>query len=95
MEEKLENELKMMKAVNRVSSEFNVKIIQPFLTSDFIAFAKTIPISEKIKGEDDLLRKHIVRKTASKIEVPEISYTRRKKALQYGSQIHKALIKII
>jgi len=83
MNEKLENELKMMKAVNLV----------PLLHSKFIDYAKTIPISEKIHDSEDLYRKHIIRKLASQINVPEISCTKRKKALQYGSKIHKALLK--
>lgn len=93
MEEKLENELKMMEAVNKVASEFEVKVVQPMLSDDFIRFAKIIPISKKIQGKDDLLRKHIIRELGSKIGVPEIAYGQRKKALQYGSMIHKALVK--
>lgn len=93
MDSKLENEQKMMQAVNHVTSEFNVKILQPLLSEKFIQYAKTIPISEKIKGKDDLLRKHIIRKLASQVGIPQISITKRKKALQYGSLIHKALLK--
>ena len=93
MDSKLENEIKMMKAVNDVTSEFGVKILQPLLSRDFIRYAKTIPISQKITGKDDLLRKHIVRELASEIKIPEISTYKRKKALQYGSLIHKALLK--
>jgi len=93
MDTKLDNELKMMKAVNLIASEFKVKIVQPLLSSQFIEYAKTIPISEKIHDSEDLLRKHIIRKLASNVGVPEISYTKRKKALQYGSKIHKALLK--
>lgn len=93
MDSKLENELKMMNAVNDVTSEFGVKILQPLLSKKFIEFAKTIPISEKIKGKDDFQRKHIVRKLALELGLPEISANKRKKALQYGSFIHKALIK--
>jgi len=93
MDEKLENELKMMKAVNLVASEFDVKILQPLLHSKFIDYAKTIPISEKIHDSEDIYRKHIIRKLASQIDVPEISCNKRKKALQYGSKIHKALLK--
>ena len=93
MESKLDNELKMMKAVNLVASEFGVKILQPLLSQKFIEYAKTIPISEKIHDSEDLYRKHIIRKLASEINVPELSCTKRKKALQYGSKIHKALLK--
>jgi len=90
---KLDNELKMMKAVNSISSEFGVRILQPLLSQKFIEYAKTVPISEKIHDSEDLYRKHIIRKLASEINVPEISCTKRKKALQYGSKIHKALLK--
>lgn len=93
MNEKLDNELKMMKAVNLVASEFGVKILQPLLSAKFIEFAKTIPVSEKIHDSEDLYRKHIIRKLAGQINVPELSCTKRKKALQYGSKIHKALLK--
>ena len=90
---KLDNELKMMKAVNLVTSEFGVKILQPLLSPEFIKYAKTVPVSEKIYDSEDLYRKHIIRKLAGEIKVPELSCTKRKKALQYGSKIHKALLK--
>jgi len=93
MDSKLENELKMMKAVNEVTSELSVKIIQPLLDEQFIKVAKAIPISEKISGKYDLIRKHIIRKLASEIGVPDISVKKRKKALQYGTLIHKSLLK--
>ena len=93
MDSKLENELKMMKAVNVIASEFGVKILQPLLSSKFIEYAKTVPITEKIHSSDDLYRKHIIRKLASDVGVPEISCSKRKKALQYGSKIHKSLMK--
>ena len=94
MESKIENELNMMKAVNTISSEFDVEILQPFLSKEFVNYAKKIPIEEKIHGPDDLMRKHIVRDLALKIEVPKEAAFKRKKALQYGSLIHKALMKI-
>ena len=93
MNSKLENEKQMMIAVNNVCSEFGVKIIQPLLSPSFIEFAKKIPISEKIHSSDDLKRKHVIRSLAIDCNVPEISAQKQKKALQYGSQIHKALLK--
>lgn len=94
MKEKLDNEKKMMVAVNLVSSENHVKILQPLLSDYFINYAINVPISEKITGSDDLYRKHIIRNLAIVTGVPEISAMARKKALQYGSQIHKSLLKI-
>ena len=93
MNSKLENETNMMIAVNNVCSEFEVKVVQPLLSPSFIDFAKKIPISEKIHGSDDLMRKHIIRRLALDCNIPEISAQKQKKALQYGTQIHKALLK--
>ena len=93
MDEKLKNEKNMMIAINAVTAEFNVKILQPLLDSNFITYAKKIPISEKIHGSDDMKRKHIIRELAIDCGVPEISAYKQKKALQYGSQIHKSLLK--
>lgn len=94
MKLKIENEINMMKAVNTIASEFGVQILQPFLSKDFITFAKKIPISEKIHDSDDLMRKHIIRQIAFQIGVPKEASFKRKKALQYGTLIHKALMKI-
>lgn len=94
MKEKLDNEIRMMKAVNQVASEFGVLIVQPFLSEKFIEFAKTIPLEHKIKDKDDLMRKHIIRKLALSIGVPEESALKQKKAMQYGSLIHKNFLKV-
>ena len=93
MNSKLDNEIEMMKAVNLVAFEFDVAIQQPLLSRSFIEFAKTIPVSEKIRDSGDLFRKHIIRSLAKDVGVPEISCNKRKKALQYGSGIHKTLLK--
>jgi asparagine synthase (glutamine-hydrolysing) len=93
MNEKLENEKKMMIAINAVTAEFGVKIIQPFLLPNFIEYAKKIPISEKIHGPDDMKRKHVIRDLAMDYGIPEVAAQKQKKALQYGSQIHKSLLK--
>ena len=94
MESKIENEINMMKAVNAITSEFGVQIIQPFLSKDFVNFAKKIPISYKIHDSDDLMRKHIVRELAIQLSVPKEAAFKHKKALQYGTLIHKTLMKI-
>ena len=46
MIEKLKNEGEMMVAINQVTAEFGVRMIQPFLLPNFIEHAKKIPISE-------------------------------------------------
>jgi asparagine synthase (glutamine-hydrolysing) len=93
MNDKLKNEGEMMVAVNTVTAEFGVKMVQPFLLPNFIEYAKKIPVSEKIHGPDDMKRKHSIRELAMDYGVPEVAAQKQKKALQYGSQIHKSLLK--
>ena len=50
MNDKLKNEKEMMVAINAVTAEFGVTMIQPFLLPNFIEYAKKIPVSEKIHG---------------------------------------------
>ena len=93
MDEKLKNEGEMMIAINQVTAEFDVKMVQPFLSSSFVDYSKKIPVSEKIHGPDDMQRKHPIRELAMDYGVPEVAAKKQKKALQYGSQIHKSLLK--
>ena len=93
MNEKLKNEEEMMIAINQVTAEFGVKMIQPFLSSSFVDYSKKIPVSEKIHGPDDMQRKHPIRELAMDYGVPEVAAQKQKKALQYGSKIHKSLLK--
>ena len=93
MNDKLKNEKEMMVAINAVTAEFDVTMIQPFLLPNFIEYAKKIPVSEKIHGQDDMQRKHPIRELAMDYGVPEVAAQKQKKALQYGSQIHKSLLK--
>jgi len=93
MNDKLKNEKEMMVAINAVTAEFGVTMIQPFLLQNFIEYAKKIPVSEKIHGSDDMQRKHPIRDLAMDYGIPEVAAQKQKKALQYGSQIHKSLLK--
>ena len=93
MGEKLKNEGEMMVAINQVTAEFGVKMVQPFLSPSFVDYSKKIPVSEKIHGPDDMQRKHPIRELAMDYGVPKVAAQKQKKALQYGSQIHKSLLK--
>lgn len=94
MEEKLENEFTLMQEIDTVVKESGVVVKQPFLSSDFISFAKSIPVGQKIKGPNDLVRKHILRQLAVSMGVPLQSAMQRKKALQYSSLIHRNFCKL-
>jgi asparagine synthase (glutamine-hydrolysing) len=89
MDKKIANEFDLIVEIATVADQFGVVVRQPFLSSRFIEFAKAIPVDEKIRGPDDMTRKHILRQTAIAIGLPEESAMKPKKALQYGSSIHK------
>ena len=95
METKIKNELILVNEINNFSKEFDVKIKQPFLTPKFIDFAKKIPLNKKIHNPNDRIRKHILRELAISLQVPVESAMKPKKALQYGTLIHKNLKSII
>jgi asparagine synthase (glutamine-hydrolysing) len=89
MDKKIANEFTLMEEIKITTAPLCVQVRQPFLSPGFIQFSKTIPLNQKIKGPNDLTRKHILRLTALAIGVPEESAMKPKKALQYGSSIHK------
>lgn len=89
MDEKLVNEFELVNEIKSIASDFELDVMQPFMTDDFISFAKTIPFELKIKSANDYLRKHILREIALALGVPAESAMRPKKALQYGSLIDK------
>jgi len=94
MEDKILNELALVKEISTVAQKYDVLVRQPFLSPTFIEYVRTIPLDQKIKGADDMVRKHILRKVALEIGVPEESAMKPKKALQYGSSIHKNFKKV-
>jgi len=89
MDDKLANEFALMEEISVVVRQFGVLVRQPFLSRGFIEFAKSIPVDQKIRSSDDMLRKHALRQVALEIGVPKESAMKPKKALQYGSSIHK------
>ncbi len=95
IESKIINELELTNDIKKVVEKYHINILQPFLSKGFISIAMRFPIYNKIVSHDDVLRKHIIRKIALSFEVPPEVIIRRKKALQYGSLIHKNYKKIV
>jgi len=71
----------------------SVELRVPYLDLDVINMAMNIPIKYKINSENDLLRKCILREVAQELGVPKEIVKRPKKAAQYGSGIHKMLVR--
>ena len=76
-----------------VSMANGVELRVPFLDNDIVNLALDIPGKYKIKNNEDILRKHILRDVAKSIGVPDYIADRPKKAAQYGSGINKILKK--
>ena len=95
IESKILNELELINEIKQVVEKYHVSILQPFLSKGFISIAMKFPIYNKIVSCDDVLRKHIIRKIALSFDVPPEVIISRKKALQYGSLIHKNYKRIV
>jgi asparagine synthase (glutamine-hydrolysing) len=94
IESKILNELELTNEIRQVVQKYNIRILQPFLSKEFISIAMKFPIHNKIVSYDDYLRKHIIRKIALSFDLPPEVIIRRKKAFQYGSLIHRYYKKI-
>jgi len=76
-----------------IAKYVDVNLAYPFLEKEVIEVAMAIPIEEKIDINGN--KKIIFHEIAKEIGIPEIAYKRHKKAAQYGSGIHKMLIKMM
>jgi len=94
MEDNIVNEFELIAEIKSVAAALRIQIKQPFLSPQFIKFARSIPINQKIVGPDDMIRKHILRNVAIALGVPKESAMKPKKAIQYGSFIHKHFKKV-
>ncbi len=70
----------------------SIELRVPYLDPDIINIAMNIPMKYKI-NRGDTLRKCILREVGAELGVPEEIVKRPKKAAQYGSGIHKMLVK--
>jgi asparagine synthetase B (glutamine-hydrolysing) len=77
--------------IDKLAQFFNIDYRCPFLSEAFIDYAMNVPLDLKITHQDDVVRKHLVRKVATELGVPPDIAARPKKAFQYSAGIHKAL----
>jgi len=77
--------------MDKLASLYKVDYACPFMSGGFVDYAMRVPLSQKMKGADDDLRKRILRKAALDLGVPPQSALKPKKAFQYSSGVHKAI----
>ena len=71
----------------------SVELRVPYLDPELVYMVLQVPIKYKLDNGKENLRKCILREIASDIGVPSEIVRRPKKAAQYGSGIHKILVK--
>ncbi|MFA6214120.1 MAG: asparagine synthase C-terminal domain-containing protein [Candidatus Micrarchaeia archaeon] len=76
-----------------VAKNFGMRAAFPFLYPPFVDAVLAMPLSERLGTLES--KKPLLRKIAAKLGVPQDAIDRRKKAMQYGSGIHKILLRNI
>lgn len=80
-------------AQDLVAKNFGMRAAFPFLYPSFMNAVLAAPLSERLGTKED--KKPLLRKIAAELGVPKDAIERRKKAMQYGSGVHKILLKNI
>jgi asparagine synthase (glutamine-hydrolysing) len=76
---------------NQVCSYHKIELRLPFIDRSVVDFAIRLPFRFKINSTEDRLRKHILRRVAQDIDVPNFMVNKPKKAVQYTTGVTKAL----
>jgi len=76
---------------NPVCAFHKVELHLPFVDSEVVRFALSLPVNLKIDSSQDSLRKRVLRQVAQNLGVPEFIAERTKKAIQYATGVDKAL----
>jgi asparagine synthase (glutamine-hydrolysing) len=76
-----------------VCAVFGVEPRFPFMDEELFSAVGAVPLLEKL--DDGVAKKPLLRKLAAELGVPKMAAARPKKALQYGSGLHKAMEKLV
>ncbi len=76
-----------------VCALFGVEPRFPFMDKELFEAVRAVPLLEKL--DDGVAKKPLLRKLAAELGVPKLAVERPKKALQYGSGLHKAMEKLV
>lgn len=76
--------------VKKICRKFGVEARFPFYVPELARFMFSVPLEERMDGRE--LKKGILREAAKLLGAPELAVRRKKKAMQYGSGVHKILM---
>lgn len=77
--------------VKKVCRKFNLEARFPFYNKELAELVFSVPLPERMA--DRKLKKGLLREAGKLLGTPEDALNRRKKAMQYGSGIHKVLMR--
>ena len=72
----------------------SVRPLYPYLSLDVVNIAARIPIEFKVADPDDVLRKLVLRMVGKMYDLPDEIVNKKKKAVQFGSGVTKAIRQI-
>lgn len=76
---------------DKASMANSISLRLPYLDNEVVEYAFKIPSTQKIKNGE---RKYPLKEAAKKMKLPKEVYKKEKKAIQYGTGLHKLLKKI-
>jgi len=79
---------------SQICAFHRVELRLPFVDSEVIRYALSLPINLKIESAEDSLRKRVLRQIAQNLKLPSYIVNRRKKAIQYATGVDRALRKL-
>lgn len=77
--------------VKKVCYKLGIEARFPFYNRELADLVFSVPLSERIADKE--LKKGVLREAAKLLGAPKTAIERRKKAMQYGSGVHKVLLK--
>ena len=80
-----------LKRTRAVAKHFEIEAKFPFMDRALIEAVALVPVGERMGTVE--MKKPLLRKMAKFLGVPKCAYERPKKAMQYGSDIHRILLK--
>lgn len=82
--------LRDVKAIKKICWSFGIEARFPFLDKTLSSEILSIPVEERMGYE---MKKGLLREVGTYLRAPEVVLKREKKAAQYGSNVHKILLK--
>lgn len=77
--------------MKKICRKFNLEARFPFYNKKLADTVFAVPLEERMHDRE--LKKGLLREAAKMLHIPDTAIARRKKAMQYGSGIHKVLMR--